>query len=360
MVDLRRVALRIRGHQAQAKHLVLLQLPSPRQVVLALAVKAVGDVDAEEAFAAVCSIWMHEARIGDWSPETADKYAQAARRFIDHAAIEGHLSVDEAAQVAEDWLFSGVTVGKAVFDPAIATLHFRRAVLRSFFVTARVLGLTTARPLQDLVLPSRVEVSGRRPVDDGEMALLKETADTQRGQRGPVTLALARCGAGTGEMGDIAADAVDLQARVIDLPGDRRLGPRTVAIATAWDYEVLAEHLATQQPGAALLLSTSRTGHGIQSAMSASLTELMKDARLSERDQVVPNSIRAWAGVRVYEATGDLFVTARFLGLSSLDKTATLIGLNWFTSTSDSSPQNTDCPIDDDEEPKFYGPGLAS
>jgi len=347
LVDLGEFARLIREHQARAQPLSTIALPTPRQVVMAVA--AVSEVDAIEAWAAACSIWQLEAEVGDASHETVDKYAQAARRFIDHAAIDGYDTVNGAALAAEDWLFSAVVASGKVSDPSIATLHFRRSVLRSFYVTARALGLTTARPLQDLVLPPREGGSTNRAVDDGEMRLLKETADTMRGQRGPVTVALARCGAGTGEMGVIAPGAVDLNEWFIDLPGTRWLMPRRVRIATRWDYEVLAEQLASLDPTAAFLLPNRGKKEGIQSRMSATLTNLMTDARLNERAQVVPNSVRAWSGVRVYEATGDLFTTAAFLGLTSLDKTAALIGLDWLTTTTFNQGGSAS-----------QGPGLAS
>jgi hypothetical protein len=328
---LAQVCRRLRTGLAHARDLGSLDLPDPRALVVLVA--AMDNANAEESWAAVSSVWQHEAQVGEWSPESARKYTQQALRFIRHAALNGHTTLDDAALDAEEWVFSAVRRGNTTSDAAVATLRLRRATIRALYVTARSLGLATARPLRDLELPLPDAGAGKRPVDDDEMLLLRETADTQRGTRAPVCLALGRCGAGTIEMGQVLTPDINLEDRTLLLRGSSRIGARTVRIWNDWDFEVIEHWLATHFPDlgtstpTAPLLATDRE-HDVQSAMSASLSALITDARLNARNEITPNSVRAWSGLRVLRANdGDLFATAAYLGYTSLDKTIALLNI---------------------------------
>ena len=52
-------------------------------------------------------------------------------------------------------------------------------------------------------------------------------------------------------------------------------------------------------------------------------------AGMGDEPGVKPASVPAWAGTKVFEATGRIEVVAERLGMRSLDRTAGFIGWDW-------------------------------
>jgi integrase/recombinase XerC len=59
------------------------------------------------------------------------------------------------------------------------------------------------------------------------------------------------------------------------------------------------------------------------------MRHVLQRAGLGHQRDVVPTSIRAWAGWKVFEASGRIEEAAKALGLRSLDSAATQIGHDW-------------------------------
>lgn len=323
-------------------------LPQPGVIIRWLA--EMPAISSVEAWAAVVSIWATEAVNGSMSEQTADKYAKATERFIRHAALKGHTTLDDAAADAEEWVCSAVrTPNGDITDAADGTMRLRRSAIRRLYDQARQLGMTDAVPAVDLFVSQGTKSDEWLPASDNAIDRLRAVADMQRGNRSTCVFALALCGASTAEIGQVTIADLDLANRSLHLPGTARTTPRTVYIHDNWALSVIAEQVGTHEPlpGIAMalwaqstpLIRCSRTGAAaVQSSISQSLGELIRTtssrhpATVSARN-LTPSSIAAWAAVKVFEATQDIAEVARFMGYSSLDLAAQTVRMEWRSAT---------------------------
>ncbi len=326
------------------------RFPHPRVVVRWLA--DVEAADSSQAWATVISVWANEAAKGSMSSQTADKYAQATEHFIRHAALNGHTSLEDAVTDVEEWVYSAVrTPGGGVADAADGTIRLRLSAVRRLYEQARHLGLTDAIPAANLSVTQGKKSADWRPATDDEIDVLQAVADMHRGTRTPCVFALAMCGASTGEIGLLTEADVDVEQRLLHLPGTSRTNPRTVTIHDDWALEVIVDQLGTVAalPGldtierqTSRVVPCSRRGQAaVQSSISQSLGELIRTSFPHQRApgfRLTPSSIPAWAGVSVFRTTQDIAEVARFMGFTSLDLAAQTVQLQWETQDAPSHP----------------------
>lgn len=67
----------------------------------------------------------------------------------------------------------------------------------------------------------------------------------------------------------------------------------------------------------------------MQAASAMSLTKILTQAGIRHDPAVMPASVRAWAGERVFRATGRIEEAAVALGCNTLDTAAAIIGFDW-------------------------------
>jgi hypothetical protein len=219
-----------------------------------------------------------------------------------------------------------------VRPPSLATMHFRRAVLRLAFRAGRELGLAPGDPTLDLRLPPRSSLT-TRPLSDAEVALCRSASlialdETLR----PTAWALAEATARTSEIPAIRACDLDLGSNRVFIHGGTRRDPRWGRLS-GWGSRQLARRLRALRIDATsqVLLAGSgqRTEDGQQAAACTVISEVLQRAGLGDEPDVRPASIAGWAGATAFAEGASIDEVARMLGLRSLDAAARTIGFDW-------------------------------
>lgn len=259
--------------------------------------------------------------------------AQTAKRFDEVGArFEAFLGRGFGIETIDDVTLAHVEAfvrAKANdTDPATATMHMRRTVLRLLFRTARnELGLV-GDPTLDLALPPRSVLSSR-PLTDDEVALGRSySLYTTSVTRQPAAWALCEATATTAELSHIRVDDLDLDNTRVWLHGSTKRIER-------WGY--LNDWGVTQLQRRAKSLRGTRhlvyQGNGSEESRMASCSEAIKDtlarAGLDSEPDVRPPSVAAWAGRCILNETKSIEEVTRRLGFRSLDGAASFIGHDW-------------------------------
>ncbi|WP_192583136.1 site-specific integrase [Streptomyces albicerus] len=277
---------------------------------------------------------------GQMSPQTSRSFGQLLERYQRYAQARGILLVDEVTvDFAEDFIFAqGRTRHGLIGESATATLHQRRAVLRSFYRSLRELGLTDTDPTRDIGLPERTRTLVR-PLDEDEAIALRHAAEyVSRPSRHAAAAALALSGGHTGEIGHTRVRDLDEDAAAVWMHGSTRTDPRWCPL-DPWALRVLqarAAFVSRQQriretaPNARLAVSSAPApDEQLQARACVALSDLIRRIGLSADPRVKPASLTAYAAVRIFDETGKIETVARGLGLRSLDRAADLVGYDW-------------------------------
>ena len=212
---------------------------------------------------------------------------------------------------------------KSGSEPSLATMHLRRSALRIFFREAKALGIVDSDPSADIVLPKRT-YRDLRPLADKEVARCRSFATGT--EEIPVLAkawALAEGGARVPELGQVAAEDLDLEAGLVRLPGCSSTAARWATL-TDWGREHLAHLLPYSNEGCLPLL-----GSGSRGSMHELIASTLRRAGLANKPGVRPNSVPAWRGAHELEHGATIDEVARLLGMRSLDRTASFIGFEW-------------------------------
>ena len=291
-----------------------------------------GDVLLDEAVAAALTVWHHEFKTGDLSPESLEKFNLLIARFSHHANLLGATTLVDAE--AHVYAFVG-SLGRdrtgAVSKVSTGTQHLRRSTLRRFWRTCRQLGLPESDPTLDLQLPPRTGQSAR-PLDPDELDEIKDFADAYFGDtREPAAIALGLGGASTGEtgyvrVGDTSVDA-DATGGSILIWGSDRHTPRRAEL-DGWQArriharrEALRARADSKRAWLAMPLiyeGTSEAGSR-QSSTCVALRNAIVRAGLGGEPDIKPKSLALGAALLRYNASGQIQDAAAFLGMRSLD-----------------------------------------
>ncbi len=261
----------------------------------------------------------------DRSSLTWQRMAELAERYATRLERTGVASLGSATgRDAAAFIGAPTRSGGA---PSVHTMHLRRSALRAVYRTLHEFGAGDHDPTAFVELPSRwFRVT--RPLTTAELAQVRIAAENRRGDPPPgvVVLALAETGASTAELTQLRWSDLDGDTRTVSLPGGRRLLPRRLTL-TDWGAPILAR--ARSDPDR-LAVSGSRHPPGTQPAIAAMTNRLRHLVRIGELhnvDGIGPRSIRLWAAVSAYEATGRIETAAHVLGIRSLDAAAAAIGI---------------------------------
>ncbi|MCU1690735.1 MAG: hypothetical protein JWN20_2663 [Jatrophihabitantaceae bacterium] len=315
----------------------------------------VADPILEEGLALVTSQWRRLSQMSDLSALTLAKLAGNAAQFVAYARAVGCHTLREAddAELARGWIHADIRTADGYGPPQLPTLHNRRAALRQLYRTARSIGLADGEPTLDLELPKR-EYNGLRVLLDEEvLACRSASSETPWETAQPAAWALAELGAPTAEIA--AFRPCDLRdGQRVYLHGGPHTRPRTLT-ASPWQWEQLTGRVnalrqhADFDPTRPLSYGGARDGRTDTSPVSAvgqRLRAVLDRAGLYKADGCTQRSITAWAGRRAYEEHQRIEDAANYLGLTSLDRAAQLIGHDWM---SDSEPTGTDATAQDTE-----------
>ena len=260
-------------------------------------------------------------------PSTSDRVCPTIERFEGFlaAAVVRRLRGVDAATV-NSFIRCRVSCGA---EPSVATMHNRRSSLRLLFRTARGLGLVDGDPTLDVVLPPRSSRAAR-PLTDEEVAVCRDVARWSfTGDRTAAVWALAEATARGAELPRVRAADVETAASRVWLAGGTRVQPRW-GLLSEWGAGVLRDRSLDMGDGdSSLVFDGDPLSDAARVSASAAISAVLVRAGLARERDVRPGSIAAWAGRRQFDATGDLAVTSRLLGMRSLDHTARTICWDW-------------------------------
>ncbi|MGW3459003.1 tyrosine-type recombinase/integrase [Streptomyces olivaceoviridis] len=309
------------------------------------------DATLEHAVAQAVTHWNEMTFQGQMSPQTHRAFRQLLERYARYSQTRGvTLLAEVTADIAEDFIYAqGRTRHGRIGDSANATLHQRRAVLRSFYRTLYDLGLSNADPTRGIRLPERTRTRVR-PLEEDEAIALRQAAEyVTRPSRHAAAAALALSGGHTGEIGHIRVRDLDEQAAAVWMHGSTRTDPRWCPL-DPWALRVLKARSAfvTRQqlrtegaPDARLAVSSAPApDEQLQARACVALADLIRRIGLNADPHVKPASLTAYAAVRLYDETRNIEDVARRLGLRSLDRAADLIGLDWTTPVPDAGAEH--------------------
>lgn len=267
----------------------------------------------------------------DLSAQSQAKFLDLLDRFENFlSAGQGVASLAEVTRAHVEH-FTNAPAGDAPIEPAAATMHLRRSAVRLLFRLAREWGLEVGDPTLDVVLPARAPQQVR-PLTDAEIVVCRAASlHTLIETRLPAAWALAEATARTSELPSILTSAVDLPSGTVWILGSSKTQPRRGSLST-WGIQQLSrrlERLASEgTEDASVIYEGDRCGASGQASASAAIAWTLRRAGLTADPAVRPASVAAWAGRRLMDEGLALEEVARRLGIRSLDRTASFIGLD--------------------------------
>jgi site-specific recombinase XerD len=266
------------------------------------------------------------------SAQSRGKFLDLLDRFETFLAVgHGVTSLAEVTRAQVELYTTSPPARNPANEPAIATMHLRRSAVRLLFRLARESGLEVGDPTLDVSLPTR---SPRhiRPLTDAEVEMCRGASlHTLTETRLPAAWALAEATARTSELHSIPASAVDLASGSVWIQGSSRTQPRRGSLS-GWGTQQLRRRLesfaSVGHEDTPVVYCGDRGGASGQASASAAIAWALRRAGLTTDAAVRPASVAAWAGRRLFDEGLALEKVARRLGIRSLDRTASFIGLD--------------------------------
>lgn len=276
----------------------------------------------------VIDAWLDDFDLSEQSVRRMIEVSERFARFIDGTREPGEAR-NVSADRCERFVKALVAGESGARQPAVATMHLRRATLRLLFRTARDLGLFEGDPTLDLVLPPRTSLKVRALTDE-EVALCRSfSLHSLTETRLPAAWGLVEATDRTSEIHHIKVSDVDLEHGRVWLHGSSKAEPRWGEL-TSWGLTHLGKRIERLLNQDFLLVYTgSGNPEAKQSASCIAISETLVRAGLGGECDVRPGSVVAWAGVRIFEETGRIEEVARRLGIRSLDRASCLINFDW-------------------------------
>lgn len=263
------------------------------------------------------------------SEASFDKYQLNWRNFARYAeATASGRVVDISHDLCLSWITRAAVVDEYPVDPSPDTQHTRRAALRNLFERLRAYGAMDGDPTIDIVLPPRSQGTRRRLEDDEIDYCRLWSINTLTDTRQPSVWALSEATATPGEIAITAVKHVDLYAERVYLQGAGYVIPRWARL-TPWGTQELARRISALGHRPDSLIAYDGGGKAGSESCSTAIRQVLNRAGLGHQRDVVPMSVRNWAGWKVFDSTGRIDEATKALGLSSLDSAATAIGLDW-------------------------------
>jgi len=220
--------------------------------------------------------------------------------------------------------------------PAPSTQASRRAGVAMLFRTAISLGLATHDPSYGVPVHPAGQGGYRTLVDDEVRLCHVFSVGASGSLRNANGWALGETGASPEEIPRIHVHHATANVEQLWSPGTNRIRARLL-YPTEWGRKVIRgriRELADRRlSGATPLVWTDnrKPPQGGRVSASTLLSSVMHRAGITGAN-IGPASLRMWAALEIFQQTDcDLQAVANRLGMSSLDKTADLIDLDWLT-----------------------------
>ena len=269
----------------------------------------------------------------DLSRGSVERFIELMRRF---ASFVSKQSTTDAADAV-----TGATVGEFVrartrdgSEPAVATMHLRRAAVRLLFSEGRRLGLVVHDPTLDMSLPPRTKTS-TRPLTDDEIALCRSHAlTTLSATRVPAAWGLAEATARTAEIAHVRIADVDLEHGRVWIHGSPKTEARWGELAS-WGrlhVERRVHALGAHPTDSSLICPIAANPASARTSAGLVITDTLRRAGIHLEADVRPSSVAAWTGATAFAGGMPLHEVALLLGVRSLDRAAAFIRLDWRSS----------------------------
>lgn len=275
------------------------------------------------------------ALVGDHTDHTIKRMGQEMAFLVKHLKHAGICDVREVNTMSiVDFIEGPVRSGRSWADPSLSTRYLRRSAARLYFKTARRLGHLEGDPVEALLLPPRSPATTRPLTDEEIIECRQASRRTLVETRLPASLALAEATGCPSERAATRLQDVDTEnARVWLHDGGRNRVARWGSL-TEWGVRVLAARIDAvgrdANPDTLLVYAGRKGGPSAESSASSALYDVLTLAGIAGEPGVKPSSVTAWAGMKVFEATGHrIEAVALALGLKKLDSAAKAIGWDW-------------------------------
>jgi len=306
----------------RSRHQVLKDMPDPQSF------------DSREVLLTVVELWSADVNSGDLSEQTFHRYRGLVEQYVNFTHTQGFTTLDSALELFEQWLCAaGRDRSGRLGTPAIAIRHLRSCAVRALYATAKTFGATSMMPRYEGRDGSDVRRQGRA-LNECEVDRCRSVAFSYLETRLASAVALALCGAGTADIGNVKLEHIDLSDGSILLPGSRHIQRRRVAIAGDWEYEVIAHRYAAissmrGSTDAGFIVDRKGSDASRQSGAAMALAQILKVAGYAKDPGLKPASFQRWAGVAVFDQSSSIINVAKLLGSASLDAAAQAIDLDW-------------------------------
>jgi hypothetical protein len=270
---------------------------------------------------------VHEAITSDPAlvASTVAVYCQVLDRLARYCQQIGIRDIDDLDEDAvATFIHAPVSTGPRSRPPRPSTIRNRRSGVRALIRTARRLGYDLTDPTTGLWAKTDHEYQVPVCVDDHINRLRHAAPFGLFPSILPTVLALAEAGGSNDEIRRLRGTQIKTDR--VHLPGGHRINERT-NLLTGWGTEALASHLARLTDPDDLLIGSCSPGSAAVSVSSAFIA-IRFHAGLAQYGYRI-NSVRAWRARTIHEASGSIEDAARFLGCTSLDSAARLVGYRW-------------------------------
>ncbi len=249
------------------------------------------------------------------------------KRFVKWCQIN---DIDDITMVKREEVEAFVNwptmMGGRARTPGSSTKRNRLSGLRRAFKSLRQMGYQMPDPTIDVVaLLDRTldaNVCGDRDIEklrEGAPVGLFDSCNA-------ALLALAEAGATNGEIKEIRASDVNLEDRVVRLPGNARVDERINELSD-WGVMVLRERFAHINGDDFVVVNSN--GSQASEASVSQMFRLIASYGNVGRNGFNINSVRAWRARAICTESGRIQDAALFLGNRSLDASVALMGLEW-------------------------------
>lgn len=287
-------------------------------------------VSPEAALAAVVSVYEHQEATGLIAQATVAKAATINARFV-RFLVAQHVSdirrVDET--LAGRFIWAKHLVDGDLASPSERTASNRCWATRRFFHELIRLGVVNCDPTAEISVQRGDGVSARPLTDREEHDGRKHSPRTRRDTRGPAAWALGRATAYSTEATLVEPADLFEEVGLVWLRGGHGRAPRWGHLED-WDIASLLNRIdylgVRRDEPVSLIYEGDGSDDSRQASGSDALYEIFQRAGYGSDRAVKPSSLPAWAGRKVFELCRDLDEVRHRLGVTSLDRTLSIIG----------------------------------
>jgi hypothetical protein len=297
-------------------------------VVAAGAAMSTRDLSLEDALELVGALTDTSLR---WSEATKEKLRGEFERLVRGSLLRGASRLSDLSdrRYALAFVHEPVAEADGWREASRSRRKTRRWAVGLWCAALQDLGFSVVMPRIELAVETADQCPAR-PLTDSEMGrVLTHARRRLFHDRGPAAVALAQASGTDAEIALVRISHADLDGGAVTL-GDPDSRSHRVRPLTPWGAHVLAERI--EEIGAngdrPIVVNPGTEGASASASVSGELRQILGEAGLSLDPSVMPKSIRAWAGLQVWNETGNPIAVAHALGVG-LQRAMDAICVDW-------------------------------